>query len=152
MESPVTLLDASAAEVRIDFGIARAEVAQRASAAAHAEQLAAIDATLREASAFPGDVALPNARLTAELVATLPDGSWAAFDAELYGAASRLAPARFRAKARAVRERLQPEAASARHKRGAAPRRAEERRIWVEPHRDGMCWLISYLPAASLWL
>jgi hypothetical protein len=58
MESPATLLDPSAsglpgAEVRVEFGMARAEVALRSASAAHAEQLAAIDATLREARAFP---------------------------------------------------------------------------------------------------
>jgi hypothetical protein len=58
MESPDTLLDPGAsgvvgAEVRVEFGMARAEVALRSASAAHAEQLAAIDATLREARAYP---------------------------------------------------------------------------------------------------
>lgn len=205
MKDPGTLLDASAAEVRVDFGMARAEVAQRTASAAHAEQLAAIDATLREARAFPeifvgpsgdamnpeavefaeraavadlavrlglaeqtiraqaneaellihrcpnlwfafreGDIATPNARVIAELVATLPSEAWAAFEAGLLGTASTLAPARFRAKARTVRERLLPEAAAERHER-----RAGERRVWVEPDLDGMCWLTAYLPAAT---
>ncbi len=210
MNSPDTLLDPGAfgvggAEVRVEFGMARAEVALRSASAAHAEQLAAIDATLREARTYPevfvgpvahahdseaidfaeraavadlavrlglaeqtiraqaheaevllarcprvwaafreGDVSAPNARVVAELVDTLPAEASAAFEEKVLGAASTLAPARFRAMARNARERLAPEEATTRHKR-----RVEERRVFVEADLDGMCWLTAYLPAET---
>ncbi len=54
MEAPeYLLLDERRPDVRVEFGMARAEVAQRSSTRAFAEQLAAIDATLREAREFP---------------------------------------------------------------------------------------------------
>ena len=208
METPTTLLDASHAEVRVEFSMARAEVALRSASVAFAEQLAAIDATLREARAFPevfvgpsvpvshihafgsdaaafaeraavadlavrlglseqtvraqahqaetllhraprvwtgfrnGWVSAPNARVVAELVATLPAEAWAAFEDAVLEPASTLAPARFRSQARAARERVQPDEFVERHNR-----RAAERRVWVEADLDGMCWLTAYLPA-----
>ncbi len=54
MEAPeYLLLDERRADVRVEFGMARAEVAQRSFTRAFAEQLAAIDATLREARESP---------------------------------------------------------------------------------------------------
>lgn len=50
---PPRLLDESRAETRVEFGMARAEVAQSSAIRAHAEQLAAIEVTLREARDFP---------------------------------------------------------------------------------------------------
>lgn len=49
----ITALDPTRADVRVEFGLARAEFAARAATRAHAEQLAAIDATLYEARQFP---------------------------------------------------------------------------------------------------
>lgn len=48
-----TALDPARAEVRVEFGLARAELAQRSARRAVAEQYAAIEATLAEARAFP---------------------------------------------------------------------------------------------------
>ena len=53
MEEVQTLLDPRVADVRLEFGIARAEVAHAAIARAQAEQMSAIVATLREAREFP---------------------------------------------------------------------------------------------------
>ncbi|UUL75882.1 HNH endonuclease [Pseudarthrobacter sp. Fe7] len=60
-----------------------------------------------------------------------------------------LAPARFRARARAWRERHHPESIGKRHAKGAADRRME-----YTPDRDGMAWLSLYLPgdtACAIW-
>lgn len=46
-------LDQRHADVRVEFAVARAEFAQSSATRAHAEQLAAISATLAEARAFP---------------------------------------------------------------------------------------------------
>lgn len=48
-----TLLNPADPDVRVEFGLARAEVAARTAARAYAEQLAAIHAVLSEARAFP---------------------------------------------------------------------------------------------------
>ncbi|MET3949597.1 DUF222 domain-containing protein [Arthrobacter sp. UYEF36] len=60
-----------------------------------------------------------------------------------------LVPGRFRAKARAWRERHHPVSIEKRHTRCAADRRVE-----YCPDRDGMAWLSAYLPAdtaAGIW-
>jgi hypothetical protein len=60
-----------------------------------------------------------------------------------------LTPGRFRAKARAWRERHHPVSIETRHTKGAADRRVE-----YAPDRDGMAWLSAYLPAdtaAGIW-
>ncbi|UUL77103.1 HNH endonuclease [Pseudarthrobacter sp. Fe7] len=60
-----------------------------------------------------------------------------------------LVPARFRARARAWRERHHPESIGKRHAKGAADRRME-----YAPDRDGMAWLSIYLPgdtACAIW-
>ncbi|UUL77650.1 HNH endonuclease [Pseudarthrobacter sp. Fe7] len=60
-----------------------------------------------------------------------------------------LAPSRFRARARAWRERHHPESIGKRHAKGAADRRME-----YTPDRDGMAWLSLYLPgdtACAIW-
>lgn len=53
MEAPDILLDSRLPDVRAEFGMVRAEFAFRASTRAFAEQIAAIDSTLREAREFP---------------------------------------------------------------------------------------------------
>jgi hypothetical protein len=58
-------------------------------------------------SAFrAGDVPAPNARVVAELAATLPEVAWGPFEDSILEAAATLAPARFRGRARAARERV----------------------------------------------
>jgi len=53
MEAVLTALDPRMPDVRLEFGLARAEVARRVATRAQAEQMSAIAATLREARAFP---------------------------------------------------------------------------------------------------
>lgn len=63
--------------------------------------------------------------------------------------AGELVASRFRAKARAWRERHHPVSIETRHTRSAADRRVE-----YCPDRDGMAWLSAYLPAdtaAGIW-
>ncbi len=201
------LLDPALADVRVEFGMARAEVALESSNRATAEHWAAIADTLDEARAhpevfvFPGpenrahervtfaeraavaDLAvrlgisetsvrthdanvhtlrrrmpllwaefrdgriLPaNARVAAELVLTLPDEHDVSsrFDAELSGPAELLAPARFRARARALRDRL---CADTLAERAAAAR--ETRGVWLDDDIDGMASLTLRVPAAT---
>jgi hypothetical protein len=60
-----------------------------------------------------------------------------------------LVASRFRAKARAWRERHHPVSIEQRHTRSAA-----DRRVGFAPDRDGMAWLSAYLPAdtaAGIW-
>ena len=60
-----------------------------------------------------------------------------------------LVPSRFRAKARAWRERHHPVSIEERHTKSAA-----DRRVDFLPDRDGMAWLSAYLPAdtaAGIW-
>lgn len=201
MEEVQTLLDPRVADVRLEFGIARAEVAHAAIARAQAEQMSAIVATLREAREFPelyvgptqlgptavdfaeraaiadlavrlnlaestvraqafeadtlrtltrrlwdsfraGEVSAANASTVASLCIGLTDAACQTFEAELLHPATTLAPARFRAMARALRERLVAEPAAERHERAA-----EGRRVILEPDLDGMAWVHAYLPA-----
>jgi hypothetical protein len=203
MEEVQTLLDERLPDVRLEFGIARAEVAHSAIARAQAEQLAAIAATLREARDFPelyvgptqlgptavefaeraaiadlavrlsiaestvraqafeadtlrtltprvwqsfreGAVSAANASTVASLCIGLTDAACQTFEAELLQPAATVAPARFRAMARALRERLVAEPPAARHERGA-----QARRVILEPDLDGMAWLHAYLPAET---
>jgi hypothetical protein len=201
-KSPVSALNPADADVRLEFGLARAEVAQRAASIAAAELLLGIDATLREAREYPelyvsaafrgddavefaersavadlavrlrvaeatirnqalrartlrsglpsiwaafreGEVTAANAHHAADLAATLPEGAIRlAFDDALLRPARELAPARFRARVRRVREEIDPASPVERH---AAAR--EERRVWIEDDRDGMCWLTAHLAA-----
>lgn len=91
-----------------------------------------------------GDITAPNARLIADLADTLTESCWRAFEDAVLDLAQTLAPARFRARARALRERIEPEPFPERHRR-----RADERRVWVDNDLDGMCWLTAYLPAEA---
>ncbi|MEO5921984.1 MAG: DUF222 domain-containing protein [Pseudolysinimonas sp.] len=93
-----------------------------------------------------GRIVPSNARTAAELVTTLPDEHDLrdTFDSQLVDAAQRLAPARFRARARALRDRLcahdlAERAAVARLSRG----------VWLEDDVDGMAWLSMKMPAAD---
>lgn len=195
------LLDPADAGIRVEFGMAEAEIAQRTQWRAAAEVFRAIDATMREAAAHPevfidwqmlrgdavelaeraavadlavrlniaeatvraqgqvartlreclprlwawfaeGEVSTPNAREAASTVMELSAEHWAAFEDSIVDDARTLAPARFRTRARAAREKL--------HAQTLTERRvlAETRRgVWIEPDRDGMSWLNAYLPA-----
>lgn len=196
------LLDHSLPEVRVDFGMARAEHAFRSANRALADQLAAIYDTLGEARGFPevflgasashpdaiefaeraaiadlavrlsvgentiraqahqadtlirrtprlwarfreGDVSAANARVVADLAGSLPEATWASFEDALLDAATTLAPARFRTRARAAFERLQADA-SERHRV-----RSAFRRVILEPDVDGMSWFSAYLPSVE---
>jgi hypothetical protein len=201
------LLDPAHAEVRVEFGMARAEVALEFANRATAELWAAIGDTLDEAREHPevfvspelelkpqehlefsvraaaadlavrlgiseasvrshdaqvhtlrarmprlwaefreGRILPANARAAADLAFSLPDDAdvLTRFDSELAGPAERLAPARFRARARALRDRLCSDTLADR----AAAARAS-RGVWLDDDVDGMSWLSLRLPAAS---
>jgi hypothetical protein len=87
-----------------------------------------------------GDISVANARVVADTLGTLPAVSRSAFELLIVGAATRLAPARFRLVARAARERVREESlVDRRHLAGAL------RRLVVEDDLDGMSWLSVYL-------
>ena len=94
-----------------------------------------------------GDVPTANAREAAALVVELPPETWSEFESALMEPARTLAPARFRARARALRERLDPAPAAERH--AAA---VEQRRVWSEGDRHGMSWFGAYLPSEAVAL
>jgi hypothetical protein len=92
-----------------------------------------------------GEVSPQNAREAAGVVIELPATLWARFEDLVLGPARTLAPARFRVKARAVRERLQASTLTERHQAARSGRG-----VWIEPDRDGMGWLNAHLPAEKL--
>ena len=94
-----------------------------------------------------GEVSTQNAVEAAALVADLPEEHWAEFDSRLLGPAKTLTPARFTARARAVRERLFAQDAAERHQRALAARA-----VWSEHGRDGMGWLTAHLSSADIAL
>jgi hypothetical protein len=92
-----------------------------------------------------GEVSPANARTVAERAASLPDGDaamFAAFDAAVAEHATQLAPARFRASARKLREQIVADTAAERHES-----QLSQRRVVFEPDIDGMAWISAYLPA-----
>jgi hypothetical protein len=91
-----------------------------------------------------GHISPANARVVAELAATLPDddGLVRRFDDSVVTPARDLAPARFSTRARGIRERLHAEAASERH-----ARRVEDRSVRFTPDVDGMAWIQAFIPA-----
>jgi len=93
-----------------------------------------------------GTISPANARVAAELVISLPDEGdvRARFDAELNEPSRHLTPAAFRARARALRDRLCAD--------DLAERAAEARRtrgVWLDDDVDGMSSLFLRLPAAD---
>ncbi len=143
--------DRSPAQVRAE----RRDVAERAAVLDLAVRLGlsetmirrrAHDAdTLRErcprtwAAFCSGGVSEQNAGTAAQHVATLPDDApecWAAFDDAVERAARTHSPARFRLRARIVRERVHPEHIDARHERARA-----DRNVWLTGESDGMATL-----------
>ena len=200
------LLDRADAGTRVEFGMAEAELAQRAQWWASAEVFRAIDATLREAAEHPevfidsamlrgdaveyaqraaaadlavrlnlaeatvrsygsvagllrerlpqiwawfqeGEISTQNAREASTVVLELPESCWAKFDSGLLDAARTLTPARFRAKARALREKLHADTLEERHAAAEA-----QRGVWIEHDRDGMGWLSAHLSGEKLAL
>jgi hypothetical protein len=92
-----------------------------------------------------GDISTPNAREAAGIAAELSEQQCSAFEQQILGAARTQAPARFRTRARALRDRLQTATAVERHAL------AKERRgVWSEVDPDGMGWLHVFLPAEDL--
>ncbi len=92
-----------------------------------------------------GEVSPANARKVAELAASLPagdDAMFAAFDTAVAEHATRLAPSRFRASARKLREQIVADTAAERHES-----QLSQRRVVFEPDIDGMAWISTYLPA-----
>ena len=87
-----------------------------------------------------GAISVPNARLTAELVADLPAEHWAAFDAAASENRALSAP-RFASRMRRLAARLDAATLVERHARAAA-----DRRVFIEPTADGMAWLTALLP------
>ena len=136
------------------------EFAQRAAAADLAVRLSLAESTVRAhamvartlqkrlplvwAWFIEGEVSTQNAREAATVVTELPAELWAPFETIIVDALS-LAPARFRARARAVREKLQAQTLTERH--GAAN---AQRGVWTEVDRDGMGWLYAHLAAETL--
>lgn len=94
-----------------------------------------------------GEVSTQNAREAAALVSDLPEEHWASFDLAIAEPAQRLTPPRFRAKARALRDRLLVQTAVERHERGLL-----ERGVWSEHDRDGMGWINAHLSSEQIVL
>lgn len=91
-----------------------------------------------------GDLSTQNAREAASIVSEMPADLWAEFETRIMGAIT-LAPSRFRATARAVREKLQAQTLTERHEAANA-----HRGVWAELDRDGMGWLHAHLSAEKL--
>lgn len=106
-----------------------------------------------------GRISLQHARVMCDETANLEPAAAAALEAHFLDPhapnpargcpAGEQAPGRFRAKARAWRERHHPVSIEARHRKCA-----KDRRLEYAPDRDGMAWLSAYLPAdqaAGIW-
>jgi hypothetical protein len=152
--------DRSPAQVRAE----RRDVAERAATLDLSVRLGLSEATIRRRAhdadtlrercprvweAFlSGAVPEPNATTAAQHAAMLPAEArecWAAFDDAVEHAARSQSPARFRLRARLVRERVHPEHIDVRHERATA-----DRRVWLDGDPDGMATLSVHGPAAAL--
>ncbi|MER7975472.1 DUF222 domain-containing protein, partial [Streptomyces sp. NPDC096080] len=95
-----------------------------------------------------GDVDESHARVVVDETAGLTDASVRArLDIELAERAATMTAAGLRRVARRLRESLQAESLRERHEQAIA-----ERRIELEPARDGMAWLHLHLPASDALL
>ncbi|CAI3798587.1 HNH endonuclease signature motif containing protein [Pseudarthrobacter sp. MM222] len=135
-------------------------VSERTAAALLSEALALTAALpLTLAALQAGMISWQHARILIDETNNLEPGAAAALEAHFLDPAAPnpargcpagdLTPGRFRAKARAWRERHHPASIEARHTRSAA-----DRRVDYTPDRDGMAWLSAYLPAdtaAGIW-
>jgi Domain of unknown function (DUF222) len=107
----------------------------------------ALPATLRAMRA--GDITLQHARVVVEETTGLDDDPRlrARLDEQLAVVAVTATAATLRRNARALREQLHAEAIGERHRAARA-----ERRVEIEPARDGMAWLHALLPADDVVL
>jgi hypothetical protein len=135
-------------------------VSERTAGALLSESLALTTALpLTLAALQAGTISWPHARIIVDETSDLDPAGAAGLEAHFLdpGApnpargcpAGDLVPSRFRAKARAWRERHHPVSIEERHTRSA-----EDRRVDFLPDRDGMAWLSTYLPAdsaAGIW-
>ena len=135
-------------------------VSERTAAALLAEARALTTALpLTLAALESGTISWAHARILVDETASLDAAGAAGLEAHFLDPdapnpargcpAGELVPSRFRAKARAWRERHHPAGIEERHTRSAADRRVE-----FVPDRDGMAWLSAHLPAdtaAGIW-
>ncbi|GIU57288.1 hypothetical protein NicSoilC12_30370 [Arthrobacter sp. NicSoilC12] len=134
-------------------------VSERAAAALLSESRALSTALpLTLAALQAGTISWAHARIIVDETASLDAAGAAGLEAHFLDAeapnpargcpAGDLVPSRFRAKARAWRERHHPAGIEERHATSAADRRVE-----YTPDRDGMAWLSAHLPAdpAGIW-
>ncbi len=93
-----------------------------------------------------GDVPEQNAATTATLAAALPVNrdAWAAFDDALAEPAARLAPGKFRTRARVTWERVHPAGLEYRHARAV-----EDREVRFTPELDGMASVTAFMDAVK---
>lgn len=151
-------------EVFIDAQLLRGdavELAERAAAADLAVRLNLAESTVRShahvASTLrqrlpelwawftEGEVSTQNAREASMIAGELPQELWATFDEQIVDAAKTLAPARFRSRARSIREKLHAETLTERHEAAHT-----HRGVWIEPDRDGMGWMHAHLSSENL--
>ncbi|MEQ4517793.1 DUF222 domain-containing protein [Pseudarthrobacter sp. B907] len=135
-------------------------VSERAAGALISEALAlTAGLPLTLAALQAGTISWQHARIMVDETANLDPAGAAALEAHFLDpdapnpargcGAGELVPGRFRAKARAWRERHHPVSIETRHTKSAG-----DRRIEYTPDRDGMAWLSAYLPAdtaAGIW-
>jgi hypothetical protein len=91
-----------------------------------------------------GEVPVANARITAEVAASLPDDRdlWAAFDERVAPLSTTLNPPRYRSRIRTIRERIHTRATTERHAEAH-----QGRRIVIEHGDDGMSWFSLFASA-----
>jgi hypothetical protein len=102
-----------------------------------------LPATLRALAT--GEISYRHATVVVDNATSLPDEALPEYERAVLPEAVRLNPARFRDRARRVRERHHPE--SLRVRRAA---QFDRRSVAVEPARDGMAWLTLYGPAEKV--
>jgi hypothetical protein len=129
---------AAAADLAVRLNLAESTVRNHAHTAA----------TMRErlprlwSEFLDGQLPTQNAREAASIASEMPAEHWADFETRILDAARTLAPARFRTKARAIRERLAADTAEQRHDLATT-----RRGVWSEPDPDSMSWLHALLPS-----
>lgn len=132
---------AAALDISVRLGMSENAVRTRA---AHADTLRERCPRIWEAFRS-GRIVAQNAATAAAQAATLParaKDAWARFDEDLEGSSQTLAPGKFRARARIVRERVHPEHIDERHKRAK-----DERNVWFQREADGMASFTVLAPA-----
>lgn len=91
-----------------------------------------------------GKISYRHARTLINETVTLDDAATAELERRMLPVAEKVTGPIFDRKTRVAREKLNPESIVARHERSVL-----DRRVSVEPARDGMAWLSAYLPAAD---